>query len=128
MIVFEDADIEGVVDWMMTGILWGSGQVHHTPYHDTLLANKIDGHRSLTFINSITLVNILSCQVCSATSRVLVHSSIRHHHPDHHQLLINVSHLSTYPLSLQHTIITLPLKLVNTTHYLDRSVPPLLVC
>ena len=37
MIVFEDADIEGVVDWMMTGILWGSGQVHHTPYHDTHL-------------------------------------------------------------------------------------------
>ena len=27
MIVFEDADVEGVVDWMMTGILWGSGQV-----------------------------------------------------------------------------------------------------
>ena len=27
MIVFEDADVEGVVDWMMTGILLGSGQV-----------------------------------------------------------------------------------------------------
>ena len=41
MIVFEDADVEGVVDWMMTGILWGSGQV------------------------------------CSATSRVFLHTSIR---------------------------------------------------
>ncbi len=41
MIVFPDADIAGVVDWMLTGILWGSGQV------------------------------------CSATSRVLLHRSIR---------------------------------------------------
>ena len=41
LIVFEDADINGAVDWILTGILWNSGQV------------------------------------CSATSRVLVHSSIR---------------------------------------------------
>ena len=41
LIVFEDADIPAAVDWIITGILWGSGQV------------------------------------CSATSRVLVHSSIR---------------------------------------------------
>lgn len=42
LIVFEDADIPSAVDWIMTGILWGSGQV------------------------------------CSATSRVLVHTSICH--------------------------------------------------
>lgn len=41
LIVFEDADIPSAVDWILTGILWGSGQV------------------------------------CSATSRVLVHSSVR---------------------------------------------------
>lgn len=41
LIVFEDADIPSAVDWIITGILWGSGQV------------------------------------CSATSRVLVHKSIR---------------------------------------------------
>eukprot|EP01038_Epipyxis_sp_PR26KG_P006105 gene6105-8415_t len=41
LIVFEDADIPSVVDWIITGILWGSGQV------------------------------------CSATSRVLIHHSIR---------------------------------------------------
>jgi len=41
LIVFEDADIPGAVDWIITGILWGSGQV------------------------------------CSATSRVLIHSSIK---------------------------------------------------
>jgi len=41
LIVFEDADISSAVDWIITGILWGSGQV------------------------------------CSATSRVMVHSSIR---------------------------------------------------
>jgi betaine-aldehyde dehydrogenase len=41
LIVFEDADINGAVDWIITGILWNSGQV------------------------------------CSATSRVLVHTSIR---------------------------------------------------
>lgn len=40
LIVFEDADIPSAVDWIITGILWGSGQV------------------------------------CSATSRVLVHASI----------------------------------------------------
>lgn len=40
LVVFEDADIPAAVDWILTGILWGSGQV------------------------------------CSATSRVLVHSSI----------------------------------------------------
>jgi betaine-aldehyde dehydrogenase len=27
LIVFEDADIAGAVDWILTGILWGSGQV-----------------------------------------------------------------------------------------------------
>jgi betaine-aldehyde dehydrogenase len=41
LIVFEDADISSAVDWILTGILWGSGQV------------------------------------CSATSRVLVHKSIK---------------------------------------------------
>jgi betaine-aldehyde dehydrogenase len=41
MIAFEDADVNATVDWMLTGILWGSGQV------------------------------------CSATSRVLLHKSIR---------------------------------------------------
>ena len=41
MIVFDDADIPGAVDWIITGILWGSGQV------------------------------------CSATSRVLLHHSIK---------------------------------------------------
>mmetsp|Transcript_21587 Transcript_21587/g.43546 ORF Transcript_21587/g.43546 Transcript_21587/m.43546 type:complete len:502 (+) Transcript_21587:76-1581(+) len=41
LIVFEDADINGAVDWIITGILWNTGQV------------------------------------CSATSRVLVHHSIR---------------------------------------------------
>ena len=41
MIVFEDADLAATVDWVLTGILWGSGQV------------------------------------CSATSRVLVHSAVR---------------------------------------------------
>ena len=41
LIVFEDADIPSAVNWIITGILWGSGQV------------------------------------CSATSRVLVHKSIR---------------------------------------------------
>ena len=41
LIVFEDADVPSAVDWILTGILWGSGQV------------------------------------CSATSRVLLHSSIR---------------------------------------------------
>ena len=41
LIVFEDADIPSAVDWIITGILWGSGQV------------------------------------CSATSRVFVHKSIR---------------------------------------------------
>lgn len=41
LIVFEDADINGAVDWIMTGILWNTGQV------------------------------------CSATSRVLVHSSVK---------------------------------------------------
>jgi len=41
LIVFEDADINATVDWIITGILWGSGQV------------------------------------CSATSRVLVHKSVR---------------------------------------------------
>jgi len=41
IIVFEDAHIDSAVDWLLTGILWGSGQV------------------------------------CSATSRALVHSSIR---------------------------------------------------
>ena len=40
MIVFRDADINGAVDWIITGILWNTGQV------------------------------------CSATSRVLVHESI----------------------------------------------------
>ena len=39
LIVFEDADMDSAVDWVLLGILWGSGQV------------------------------------CSATSRVLVHSS-----------------------------------------------------
>jgi betaine-aldehyde dehydrogenase len=41
LIAFEDSEINGCVDWILTGILWGSGQV------------------------------------CSATSRVLVHSSIK---------------------------------------------------
>jgi betaine-aldehyde dehydrogenase len=41
MIVFEDSDIPSAVDWIITGILWGSGQV------------------------------------CSATSRVIVHNSIK---------------------------------------------------
>eukprot|EP01035_Chromulina_nebulosa_P020723 gene20723-26867_t len=41
LLVFEDADIPSAVDWILTGILWGSGQV------------------------------------CSATSRVLVHNSIK---------------------------------------------------
>jgi betaine-aldehyde dehydrogenase len=41
MIVFEDAEINSAVDWIITGILWGSGQV------------------------------------CSATSRVMVHRTIR---------------------------------------------------
>jgi betaine-aldehyde dehydrogenase len=41
LIVFDDADINGAVDWIMVGILWNAGQV------------------------------------CSATSRVLVHSSVR---------------------------------------------------
>lgn len=41
LLIFEDADIEATVDWVITGFLWGSGQV------------------------------------CSATSRVLVHSSLR---------------------------------------------------
>ncbi len=41
LVVFEDADIAAAVDWIMTGFLWGSGQV------------------------------------CSATSRVLVHSAVR---------------------------------------------------
>jgi len=41
IIVFEDADIDAAVDWIITGILWGSGQV------------------------------------CSATSRLLVHKNIR---------------------------------------------------
>jgi betaine-aldehyde dehydrogenase len=41
LLVFEDADINATVDWIITGILWGSGQV------------------------------------CSATSRVLVHKSVR---------------------------------------------------
>ena len=41
MIVFEDAHLDGVVDWVLTGILWGSGQV------------------------------------CSATSRLLVHHGVR---------------------------------------------------
>jgi acyl-CoA reductase-like NAD-dependent aldehyde dehydrogenase len=41
LIVFADADISAAVDWIMTGFLWGSGQV------------------------------------CSATSRVLVHPTIR---------------------------------------------------
>ena len=41
LVVFEDADVNGAVDWIITGILWNTGQV------------------------------------CSATSRVLLHSSIR---------------------------------------------------
>jgi len=41
LIVFDDAQIDGAVDWIITGFLWGSGQV------------------------------------CSATSRVLVHKSVR---------------------------------------------------
>lgn len=41
LLVFEDADVNSTVDWMLTGILWGSGQV------------------------------------CSATSRVLLHKNIR---------------------------------------------------
>ena len=41
MIVFEDSDIPSAIDWIITGILWGSGQV------------------------------------CSATSRVIVHNSIK---------------------------------------------------
>eukprot|EP01039_Chlorochromonas_danica_P010206 gene10206-11295_t len=40
LVVYEDGDIPAAVDWILTGILWGSGQV------------------------------------CSATSRVLIHSSI----------------------------------------------------
>jgi acyl-CoA reductase-like NAD-dependent aldehyde dehydrogenase len=27
MIVFDDADVVACVDWILTGILWGSGQV-----------------------------------------------------------------------------------------------------
>jgi betaine-aldehyde dehydrogenase len=41
LVVFEDADVNATVDWILTGILWGSGQV------------------------------------CSATSRVLLHKNIR---------------------------------------------------
>ncbi len=41
LIVFEDSDINSAVDWIITGILWGSGQV------------------------------------CSATSRVLIHTSLK---------------------------------------------------
>jgi betaine-aldehyde dehydrogenase len=41
LIVFEDAEVNSAVDWILTGILWGSGQV------------------------------------CSATSRVLVHKDLR---------------------------------------------------
>jgi betaine-aldehyde dehydrogenase len=41
LIVFEDADLDSAVEWIMMGILWGSGQV------------------------------------CSATSRILVHTSLR---------------------------------------------------
>lgn len=41
LIVFGDADIPSAVDWIITGVLWGSGQV------------------------------------CSSTSRVIVHSTIR---------------------------------------------------
>mmetsp|Transcript_18043 Transcript_18043/g.30310 ORF Transcript_18043/g.30310 Transcript_18043/m.30310 type:complete len:507 (-) Transcript_18043:24-1544(-) len=41
LIVFEDADVNATVDWIMTGILWNAGQI------------------------------------CSATSRVLLHASIR---------------------------------------------------
>ena len=42
LLVFADADLDSALDWILTGILWGSGQV------------------------------------CSATSRVLVHKSVRH--------------------------------------------------
>lgn len=41
ILVFDDADVEGTVDWILTGILWGSGQV------------------------------------CSATSRLLIQSTIK---------------------------------------------------
>jgi len=41
LIVFDDAQLDGAVDWILTGILWGSGQV------------------------------------CSATSRVLVHKNVK---------------------------------------------------
>mmetsp|Transcript_15266 Transcript_15266/g.22979 ORF Transcript_15266/g.22979 Transcript_15266/m.22979 type:complete len:504 (+) Transcript_15266:53-1564(+) len=41
LIIFEDAELDSAVDWVITGFLWGSGQV------------------------------------CSATARVLVHSSLR---------------------------------------------------
>ena len=41
LIVFEDADVNSAVDWIITGFLWGSGQV------------------------------------CSATSRVLLHKSLK---------------------------------------------------
>jgi Aldehyde dehydrogenase family len=36
LIVFQDAHIDSAVDWIITGFLWGSGQVYrklHTVYH-----------------------------------------------------------------------------------------------
>ena len=27
LLVFDDADIDSAIDWILTGILWGSGQV-----------------------------------------------------------------------------------------------------
>jgi betaine-aldehyde dehydrogenase len=54
LIIFEDANIEATVDWVITGFLWGSGQVSLFPFLFSLFP-----------------------QVCSSTSRVLVHSSVR---------------------------------------------------
>lgn len=51
LIVFEDAHIDSAVDWIITGFLWGSGQVCRIPY-------------TLYRINYTVKQNNLACSVC----------------------------------------------------------------
>ena len=70
LVIFDDAHLDSAVEWVMTGFLWGSGQVG-----DVGLCLPVCVSFSLPHIGE---GNGCACdQVCSCTSRVLVHSSVR---------------------------------------------------
>ena len=44
LLVFEDAELDSAVDWILTGILWGSGQVD-IDYHVLFSPSRLIGSK-----------------------------------------------------------------------------------